>query len=43
MSMGVRAGNTALKERLDDVIRKHETELAAILAESGVKLYTPVQ
>jgi len=43
MSMGVRAGNTALKERLDDVIRKHETELASILAESGVKLYTPVQ
>jgi len=43
MSMGVRAGNMALKERLDEVIRKHEAELAAILAESGVKLYTPVQ
>jgi mxaJ protein len=36
MSMGVREGNDALKKRLDDVIEKHQAELTAILAESGV-------
>jgi mxaJ protein len=43
MSMGVRLGDDSLKKRLDDVIEKHQAELAAILAENGVKLYTPLQ
>ena len=43
MSMGVRLGDEALKKRLDDVIEKHQAELAAILAENSVKLYTPRQ
>jgi mxaJ protein len=43
MSMGVREGDDALKQRLDDVVQKHQAELTAILAENGVKLYTPGQ
>jgi mxaJ protein len=39
MSMGVRAGDDALKKRLDDVIEKHQAELTAILTEHGVMLY----
>ncbi len=38
MSMGVRAGDDALKKRLDDVIEKHQAELTAILKESGVMM-----
>jgi len=36
MSMGVRAGDDALKKRLDEVIEKHQAELTAVLTESGV-------
>jgi mxaJ protein len=43
MSMGVRLNDAALKKRLDDVVEKHQAELLAILAENGVKLYTPLQ
>jgi mxaJ protein len=43
MSMGVREGDDALKQRLDDVIQKHQAELTAILRENGVRLYTPGQ
>jgi len=35
MSMGVREGNDSLKKKLDDVIEKHQSELTAILIESG--------
>jgi mxaJ protein len=40
MSMGVREGDEALKRQLDDVIAQLQAELASILDESGVKLYT---
>lgn len=43
MSMGVREGNDALKQRLDDIIQKHQAELTSILSENGVRLYTPEQ
>jgi mxaJ protein len=43
MSMGVRAGDEALKNKLDEVITKHQAELTAILSGSGVKLYEPKQ
>ena len=43
MSMGVRAGDEALKNRLDEVIAKHQAELTAILSESGVMFYEPRQ
>lgn len=43
MSMGVRAGDEALKKRLDDVIEQHQSELSSILADSGVMLFTPRQ
>jgi mxaJ protein len=43
MSMGVRAGNDALKKRLDDVIESHQSELTSILTESGVMSYAPRQ
>jgi mxaJ protein len=36
MSMAVRAGDEALKKRLDDVIEKHQAELADILTANGV-------
>jgi mxaJ protein len=41
MAMGVRAGNDALKKRLDDVIANHQAELTAILTENGVMSYAP--
>ena len=41
MSMGVRQGNDSLKKRLDDVIARRQPELTSILAQHGVKLYTP--
>ena len=41
MSMGVRQGNASLKRRLDDVIAKHQSEFTSILAQHGVRLYTP--
>jgi mxaJ protein len=41
MSMGVRIGDETLKNRLDDVIGKHQAELTSILAASGVKLFSP--
>ena len=41
MSMGVRQRNESLKRRLDDVIAKHQSELTSILAQHGVRLYTP--
>lgn len=41
MSMGVRMGDDALKQRLDDAIGKHQAELTSILAQSGVKLFSP--
>jgi len=41
MSMGVRIGDDALKQRLDDVIGKHQAELTSILTQSGVKLFSP--
>ncbi len=43
MSMGVRAGNDALKKRLDEVIANHQAELTSILTESGVMSYAPRQ
>jgi mxaJ protein len=43
MSMGVRESDQALKQRLDDIIQKHQADLTAILAENGVRLYTPGQ
>jgi mxaJ protein len=43
MSMGVRSGDDALKKRLDDVIANHQSELTAILAESGVMSSAPRQ
>jgi mxaJ protein len=39
MSMGVRAGDDALKKRLDDAITNHQAEFTAILRENGVKLF----
>ena len=41
ISMGVRQGDQALKQRLDKVILDHQAELTAILTQYGVKLYTP--
>ena len=41
MSMGVREGDQALRQRLVQVITGHQTELTAILTRQGVKLYTP--
>ncbi len=41
MSMGVRHGDEALKQRLDQVILERQSELTAILTQDGVKLYTP--
>jgi hypothetical protein len=38
--MGVREGDEALKKQLDEVIAQRQSELASILNESGVKLYT---
>lgn len=41
MSMGVRDGDEALKNQLDEIIANHQAELAAILKDNGVRLYTP--
>jgi mxaJ protein len=41
MSMAVRQGDEALKQRLDQVIAGHQSELTAILTQYGVRLYTP--
>ena len=41
MSMGVRIGDDALKQRLDDVIGKHQSDLTSILTQNGVKLFSP--
>ena len=41
MSMGVRVGDEAMKNALDDVIAKHKAELTSILNRSGVKLFVP--
>jgi mxaJ protein len=41
MSMGVRIGDDALKQRLDDAIGKHQAELTSILTQNGVKLFSP--
>lgn len=41
MSMGVRAGDDALKKQLDGVIAQHKAELNAVLDKSGVSLYVP--
>jgi mxaJ protein len=43
MSMGVRAGDEALKKRLDEVIRYHQAELTSILTVSGVMSFAPRQ
>ena len=39
MSMGVREGDVAMKQKLDDLIEKHQAELTAILTGSGVLLF----
>ncbi len=41
MSMGVRAGDNALHDKLNGVIAKNKTQLTAILTRNGVKLYKP--
>jgi mxaJ protein len=41
MSMGVRIGDDALKQKLDDAIGKHQAELTSILTQSGVRLFSP--
>ena len=41
MSMGVRMGDEALRQRLEKVIADRQSELTAILTQLGVKLYTP--
>jgi mxaJ protein len=43
MSMGVREGNEALKQKLDNVIQKHQAELTSVLSQNGVSLYAPPQ
>jgi mxaJ protein len=40
MSMGVRMGDRALKEKLDGVIENHKAELESALRASGVRLFT---
>jgi hypothetical protein len=41
MSMALRAGDQAMKQRLDSVIEKHGTEIDSVLTRAGVKLFTP--
>ncbi len=41
VAMGVRAGDEALKKRRDEVVSKHQSQIAAVLADFGVKLYKP--
>jgi mxaJ protein len=43
MAMGVREGDEALKQRLDDIIQKHQADLTSLLSQNGVRLYTPAQ
>lgn len=43
MSMGVREGDVAMKQKLDDVIEKHQAELTSILTNSGVLLFGAAQ
>jgi hypothetical protein len=43
MSMGVRAGDDALRKRLDEAIEKHQAELTSILTENGVLLFASGQ
>lgn len=38
MSMAVRTGDQAMKEKLDGVIEKHATELESVLSHSGVRV-----
>jgi mxaJ protein len=39
MSMAVRAGDQALKKRLDDVLEKHRAEIESVLRRNGVALF----
>jgi mxaJ protein len=39
MSMGVREGNNAMKQKLDNLIDKNQSELTSILTASGVALF----
>jgi mxaJ protein len=41
MSMAVRMGDQAMKDKLDSVIAKHGAELESVLSRSGVKLFGP--
>jgi mxaJ protein len=41
MSMGVRHGDEALKQRLEQVIMARQSDLTAILTQYGVRLYEP--
>jgi mxaJ protein len=41
ISFGVRQGDEALKQRLDQVILDNQSALNAILSQHGVRLYTP--
>jgi mxaJ protein len=41
MAMGSRAGDTAMRDRLNSIIDAHAATLTAILARNGVKLYKP--
>ena len=43
MSMAVRTGNQAMKDKLDGVIEKHGPELASVLSRAGVTSFTPVE
>ncbi len=43
MSMGVREGDEALKQKLDNLIQRHQAELTAVLSQNGVRLYAPPQ
>jgi mxaJ protein len=40
MSMAVRNGDQAMKQRLDSVIQKHAMELESVLSRNGVRLFT---
>jgi hypothetical protein len=39
MSMGVREGDVAMKQKLDNLIEKSQAELNSILTASGVLLF----
>lgn len=40
MSMAVRTGDQAMRNKLDSVIEKHQAELEGVLTRSGVQLFT---